>query len=296
MAANVLRSTIAAALLVIAATAAVEANAQCCGVATTAYYQPATYTAYSPVVYQTNYSGWYPGYFLDRIRARWWGAPRTYVASYPSTYVASYPSTYVASYPSTYVASYPSYTASYAASYAPVSACSTCTAAPQVTMRPLVACDPCSTCSPCSSCGVIQTSYVESSGCASCGTGGYGADSSSSTPSNGTPQPEIDPNAQTPLERSQMKVPPNGTEPPPAEVPDAATPDDATEGAETNANYLEPPELFDPKDRTAQHKVSPVRTALYQQAVGHRNVSNARQKITAEQAQRDAAGWTSASK
>jgi hypothetical protein len=288
MAVNVFRSTTVIAALFILAFAAAESNAQCCGVATTAFYQPATHTAYSPVVVQTN-PGWYPGYFLDRMRTRLWGAPTAYVASYPTTYVASYPSTYVASYPS--------YTTSYAASYAPVSTCSTCAPSQQVTMRPVVACDPCVSCSPCSSCGVVQTSYEQSSGCASCGVESYSESVGTSTPTNGTGQPSIPPAEPTPTQRS-LKVDPDDTETPPAEEPNETTPDETTteDASEQNAEYFKAPELFAPKnDRTAQRKISPVRTALYQQSIGYRSVSNLPQRITAEQAKRDAMGWTSAS-
>jgi hypothetical protein len=146
----------------------------------------------------------------------------------------------------------------------------------------------------------MQTSYVESSGCASCGVVTYSESAGTSAPSNGTTRPYIPPEEPTPAEREQsLKVEAGDTEDTeqaPATESDGSAPGDTpTEGATgTNANYLEPPMLFDPKDRTAGRKVSPVRTALYHQPVGYRGVSTSNQKITAEQAQRDAVGWSSA--
>src|SRR5215213_5539087 len=91
-----------------------NATAQCCG-ATTAYYAPA-YTAayapaytsyYAPTTYTTAYSGgWYPGYFVDRIRTRLWGSPTGYVAAYPATYSAAYAPSTCSSCQTGYVAAY----------------------------------------------------------------------------------------------------------------------------------------------------------------------------------------------
>ncbi len=179
---TVFRASVIVVALVATLCVANVAQAQCCGGggATTAFYQPAAYTAYSPVAYTTVNTGWYPGYFLDRIRSRLWGAPSTYVAAYPTTYAAAYPSTYAAAYPSTYAAAYPSthvaaYPSTYAASYpayaTSYSPCSTCAPAPQVTLRPVctTCADPCTTCSSYSggaAYGVSQTSYQEAGGCA----------------------------------------------------------------------------------------------------------------------------------
>jgi hypothetical protein len=296
------RSVVAAALL-IAVLTSINAHAQCCGAATTAYYQSVAYTAYSPAVYQTYRTGWYPGYFLDRIRTRVFGAPSTYVAAYPTSYVASYPSTYVASYPSAYVASYPSsyvtsypaYTASYGTSYAPVSSCSTCSTQ-TVSYAASQCCDPCT---PCSTCAVSQASYQQQSGGCDCAPAS--TSSQPASPANGTPQPEIDPNQPVQEERSTLRQT-NGSEqggveePPPAEGSEAPA-NNASEGTDAeSATYLEAPALFDPRDRTASRKISPVRKALYEKPAGYQRVSSGRTKITAEQAKRDAAGWTSAVK
>ena len=62
------------------------------------------------------------------------------------------------------------------------------------------------------------------------------------------------------------------------------------------STYLQPPKLFDPRDRTAKRgSIAPVHTAVYQQPVSVRQTSAApRGPITAEQAQKDAIGWTTA--
>jgi hypothetical protein len=271
-----------------------NANAQCCGGATTAFYQPAAQTAYSPVVYTAN-TGWYPGYFLDRVRARLWGAPATYVAAYPSTYVAAYPSTYVAAYPS------------YTASYSP---CSTCAPAPQVTLRPVstTCCDPCATCSSCSSgsaYGVSQTSYQESSGCACNGGSSHGTETvvvpngtvetpGIQAPSNGLQPPAV-PQTFESTPRSTERPLGEGLEPTPAGNNGGAT--EGTQNGTTNSSgaYFEAPELFSPQDRAAQSRVAPVKMALYEQPIRHHRVSAKPLQITAQQAELDAAGWRSAS-
>jgi hypothetical protein len=61
-----------------------------------------------------------------------------------------------------------------------------------------------------------------------------------------------------------------------------------------SSTYFEAPKLFNPKDRTAQRSIAPVRTALYEQPASYRQTSIARGPITAEQAELDAAGWTTA--
>jgi hypothetical protein len=285
----------------------VEASAQCCGggmtsyyqpAAYSAYYQPAAYTAYSPVAYQTYRTGWYPGYFLDRIRTRLWGSPSTYVAAYPSTYVASYPSAYAASYPSSYVTSYPSYSVGYASSYSPC-----CGTAQHVTMQP--AC-----CSTCGVSDVSQASY-QSSGCSSCG---FGANSGSSvvvpsdtaiTPgtqsgatSNDGREPELAPSEQVAPERT-FRPPTNGetqqdVQPEPGADANEGEIEKVLEGdGAESSTYFEPPKLIDLNDRTARRTIGPVRTAIYHAPVKHLPVSTSR-KITAERAKQDARGWTSA--
>ena len=85
----------------------------------TSYYSGGYSSYYAPAAYTTYYSGgWYPGYWADRVRTRLWGSPTGYVAAYPTTYAAAYAPSTCSSCQSGYVAA-----------YAPVSACSSCSAA-----------------------------------------------------------------------------------------------------------------------------------------------------------------------
>jgi len=63
-----------------------------------------------------------------------------------------------------------------------------------------------------------------------------------------------------------------------------------------NSTYLEAPKLFNPRDRTAQRSIAPVHNALYTQPASYHQVSTARTIVTADQAQKDAIGWSSVSK
>jgi hypothetical protein len=60
------------------------------------------------------------------------------------------------------------------------------------------------------------------------------------------------------------------------------------------STYFEGPKFFEGNDRTAQRSVAPATNALYEKPVSYRQVST--QPITLQQAERDAAGWVSASK
>jgi hypothetical protein len=62
------------------------------------------------------------------------------------------------------------------------------------------------------------------------------------------------------------------------------------------STYLEAPMLFSPQDRTAQRNIAPVHNALYKQPALYRQVSTASTVVTAEQARKDASGWSSVSK
>jgi hypothetical protein len=157
---------------------------------------------------------------------------------------------------------------------------------------------------------VTQTSY-EQPACSSCGTGAAIQQSETrviersptestseqtfDTSANGAPG--IDPQTNVPLQREEQKPPVNGTpdylQPLPGD--DTTEPDPYDTKKTDNSTYFQAPKLFDPNDRTAQRGVAPVTRALYQKPVSYRNVSTAR-PITAEQAQQDAIGWTSASK
>ena len=167
--------------------------------------------AYSPVVVQPApvvRTGWYPGYWIDRMRLRRWSAAPaapTYAAAYAPAYTAAYAPTYTAAYApaATYTAAYAPYVTAYApmqqavvqTSYAPsvaVSAapCTSCAQttvgyAPTTVYRPvevapvaqtIIAAPACAACSveaPCGGCStctpaVSQVSYVESAPAADC--------------------------------------------------------------------------------------------------------------------------------
>jgi hypothetical protein len=130
----------------------------------------------------------------------------------------------------------------------------------------------------------------------------------STTPSTEGPAPEIAPGESVSPERTFQKPTTNGgTAPqqdpgPTGETPPATPPangegtdalDDVLNGGDTDSTYFEAPKLFNPKDRTATRVTVPVWQAIYERPVAHRQASNG--PITAAQAQRDAAGWTSAS-
>jgi hypothetical protein len=65
---------------------------------------------------------------------------------------------------------------------------------------------------------------------------------------------------------------------------------------EGKSTILEAPKYTIPQDRTAKREIAPVHNALYTQPASYRQISTARTVVTAEQAHKDAAGWTSASK
>jgi hypothetical protein len=168
--------------------------------------------------------------------------------------------------------------------------------------------------------GVTQTSYTQQQPCPTCAAsqgqpqqqqnetttpepdpapqtfGNQSTTTSGSTNTGGAPQ--IDPNANVPTERAERQ--PVESTPPAQPGPT----DDATEGTETDeydpykvkesdgSTYFEAPKLHDPNDRTANRSIAPVKTALYKQPATYRSVSSTG-RITAAQAQADAAGWTS---
>jgi hypothetical protein len=161
--------------LVCALSATALAQCATCGAQTVAYqpvayqaYSPVAYQAYSPVAYTTSYSGWYPGYWFDRVNRAVWGAPATTTVAYaPATYTAGYvPATYTAGYaPATTYAAY--YQPTYAVGYAPVSTCSTC-AAPTCSTCAAPACSTCSAsyAPACSTCSTCTASYAPT--CTTC--------------------------------------------------------------------------------------------------------------------------------
>jgi hypothetical protein len=297
MTANFVRSVSGLAALVMSVALVGDVSAcGACGGATTAYYQPTAYTtAYAPA-YTSYYagSGWYPGYWLDRVSQSVWGTPTTYTVAYPSTYTASYAPAYSVGYATAYAApacSSCSTCSTCTAGYAPCSTCAT-----TVTMRPVceTACgctdcsSTCSSCSGggCSSCG--QTETVVSSGVIPTG-GSSGVNPPPDLPSDAN-VPEVRRKPTT--EEADKLSPGPADENTPAEAPGTTPPaGDATDG--TPSTYFEAPKLFIPNDRTAARVAAPVRKALYERPVAARQVSTGR--ITAAQAERDAAGWTSAS-
>jgi hypothetical protein len=254
----------------------------------TTAYAPTYTTAYAPA-YTTTNSGWYPGYWLGRANRSIWGVPQT--TYYAPTYTAAYATT-------AYYAPTTSYYAGYAAP-----ACSTCTAS----YAP--ACSSCSTCSTCtasyapacSACSTCGTTVVSgASSCPNCTAGtvsqaAYTESTPSSTyvpPTSGStstePTPSLDLDELVPHERSMDVQKPVTPEPAPA---------DDTEASDESANF-QAPTLLDPNDRTAQRHMAPVWTAVYHRIGGAapavQPISHSEPTSSAEQAEADAAGWTSA--
>lgn len=322
MTTNTRRLTTVAMALTMLALVAGNATAQCCG-ATTAYYSPGytnayyapTYTAayapaytsyysggyssyYAPSAYTTYYSGgWYPGYWADRVRTRLWGSPTGYVAAHPTSYAASY-APYTASYaPSTCA----SCQTGYVTSYAPAcSSCSTCAS-------------PCSTCAsyePCSSCSTCTAGYApahqQPSCCAATTYSQPAAQSQQvvpqqqqqqTAPLTPEPRPTLDTTQQPQAQSSTTNRPVETTTAPPQQPaqPASSHPEYDVKKSD-NSTYLEAPKLFSPQDRTAKRSIAPVHNALYKQPASYHQVSTAKTVVTAEQAHKDAIGWTSASK
>lgn len=308
-----------------------SAAAQCCGWGggwsggwgTTAYYAP---------TYQTYDTGWYPGYWWNRATARLWGSPTTYVAAYsPGCTTCGTSSWWPSSSCSTCASYAPSSCATCAspcsscstctAGYSPCSSCSTCSSSYVTSYAPSCGCTTCGASCP-SNCGcagcsngstVVQASYQQPSGC-NCGTQGsqpstYVSPSAApapqptpaAAPANGagqtspsTSSPEPKPNYDVNRPATEANPPANGAQPSPgSETEDKVDPYEVKK-PESGA-YFEAPQLFNPKDHTARStSIAPVRTAVYHQPASYRAASTApRGPITAEQARRDAIGWTS---
>jgi hypothetical protein len=253
--------------------------------------------------------------------------PTTYTAAYPSAYTAAYAPSFSTSHYSpsaSYGASYaaPSGCSTCTAGYAP--SCSTCTQ--QVTLRPVcgcpTACGTCETCTSCTTCatGVAQTSYQQpSSTCTTCNASPARetviireqahqqqqpqqhtpdeAPQQTFTSGNDGGAPGLGAGDNPAAQREEQKPVTNGTDDTstqPGPGSDAEGYDPYDPDKEEGSTYLQPPQLFDPKDRTAQKRhIAPVTTALYQKQASYRNVSS--RPITAEQAKQDAIGWESAS-
>jgi hypothetical protein len=110
-------------------------------------------------------------------------------------------------------------------------------------------------------------------------------------------KPALPADSSVPDQQLQNKPETNGAEsqPGPAEDSGATPPTDLYKVESTDGSTMfQAPKLHDPNDRTAQRSIAPVKNALYKQPASYRNVSTRR--VTAEQARKDAIGWTSASK
>jgi hypothetical protein len=111
-------------------------------------------------------------------------------------------------------------------------------------------------------------------------------------------------NSTVPQSTYRSDRPTEATQPSPQPTPEPRSEDpykvpSATKTSDTST-YLEAPKLWDPRDRTAQRNIAPVHTALYKQPASFRTISTAtsvkRGPVTAQQAEQNAIGWTSASK
>jgi hypothetical protein len=106
---------------------------------------------------------------------------------------------------------------------------------------------------------------------------------------------------QTVPQSTYRKVPTEATPPQsqPAPEPKSEDPYKVPSATKTSdsSTYLEAPKLWDPRDRTAQRSIAPVHTALYKQPASFRPISTSvkRGPVTAQQAEQNAIGWTSAS-
>ena len=299
--------------LLLSACVAVDANAQCCGQQAMVFYAP-TQTAFTPVACQSCNTGWYPGYWMNRIGTRLWGSPSTQVVAYQPTFASgcsSCASSWLPSSCSTCSSGSPCSTcSSCTAGYAPCNTCNTCTTA----YAP--ACSTCQTgCSTCSAAPVVTQAsyqtYQQPAGCSTCGA---------SAPATAPPtyvqpaaplQPTPAPTATEPAPSLGPAGPQSNTSSKPADTATPPSPDvqpapsGDTQGVDPyhpdkgdSSTYFEAPKLFNPKDRTAKHTgVATVRTAVYEQPVTYRKTSTTtRGPVTAAQAQQDAIGWSSALK
>ncbi len=233
------------------------ASAQC---ATCAVPQ----VAYSPVVYNTYYDGWY----LGKNMRRWFGtAPApAYQVSYAPTYTTAYAPTY-----------------SYA-SYAP--SCTTCGTSPcacstQSCFRPVVMTPTCSTCCYAPACGTCTTCGTCDT-CSTCGTcdtcaGGvtqttFDAPVSSSCPTCGT---------SAKVQASTDDVAPSISNTPPRtfQETDRMNPTPVDESADNSNADWDAPQLFDPNDQVTKRPTAPVWTAVYKKPASITSISAANKPV-----------------
>jgi hypothetical protein len=108
--------------------------------------------------------------------------------------------------------------------------------------------------------------------------------------------PTLDPGADVPAERQQDTQRPATNGDPQEVAPQPGSDTNQEDPYEVNGDsstYFQAPKLFDPNDRTAQHGIAPVTTALYQKPVSYRQVTV--ERTSQQQAELDAVGWISAS-
>jgi hypothetical protein len=319
-------------LAIAAAACVTEASAQCstCPQPVVAY-SPVVAPAATVTTFQPVDTGWYPGRLLDTWRMRRWGytAP-TAVTTVAPTWSTAMPVT--AAMPVTSMMPVTSTFVPQTVGYAPMATTTFATPyitsfAPlgqrQVLMRPAIVqsqvmaaapvissgCSTCSACevaAPCSSCAaaapvVEQATFatpVAPAPCSNCAQGSQViySDTSASVGGVQTPKPELAPGEGVGSSSSNY---PNVEPPknPQYTDPGPATPGSTTNDKSTESTYLEPPALFIPGDRTAQHETAkPVNrapsvnvwNAVYREPINVENTSTGK-----SQAEIDAAGWSS---
>jgi hypothetical protein len=183
-------------------------------------------------------------------------------------------------------------------------------------MRPVYtaaysACDACTTCSvP----AVTPTSYVQASPtCCAAGPVATEPTPAVSQPAQtfgGSQPPALNPSDATPTNRMRQSTEGAGNSGTPATGTSSGN-ESSGGGAGTNPaedplekylnekeTYFRAPDLFNPNsnDKTVQQSVAPVNLAVYKRPAGSPKDRVTTRPITFEKAQRDAVGWTSASR
>jgi hypothetical protein len=157
-----------------------------------------------------------------------------------------------------------------------------------------------SSCPNCTAASVSQAGYIEPVPSAASttttppSTYAVPQTTGSSSPAS-EPSPTLAPDANVAPERSQIETQKPAPADPPRNLPEAAG-----DTKDESANF-QAPTLLDPNDRTAERHQAPVWTAVYHKVGG---AAPAVQPISTSvapgasmnQAERDAAGWSSASK
>lgn len=297
---------------------------------TTTFYQPATFyqpttTFYQPVAVQAYRPAdtWYPGRWLGELNRRIWGVDQRYAVATPvtfaPTYTASYAPVQTVAFSAPVTMSAPSCSACTTCAMPVTSSCDSCGVA-TVTQTSFES-------TGCAGCAVGASSYETQPAAPST------ASPPPSTYDTNAPDeaPGISPSSNVPMARPQEAQRPatdGATEPPAGESSvlekktDANTAPSAVEtpasgsapatdttpatgatpsngappaaGTGANSAVLEAPPLFFPSDmdRSAQRSTAPVRTAVLHRPTSQATLTTT--KISWQQAQQDAAGWTSA--